>query len=232
MKIIFANWKSYKSLQQAKHWIEQVAENIPQNIKNSTQYEIIIGPAFSLLETLNREIQLTNLNFQLAVQDLSPYGVGAYTGAICAKNLEHLNIRYALLGHSERRRFFAETDKLVAKKVIQAAENSLKSIVCIDQGYIKSQAEVIRDENLSVPLVAYEPLSAISSTPGAKNADPSQVETIVNEIKSEFVNSKVIYGGSVDASNVMKYLEISDGVLIGSASLEPQKFCDILSQLK
>jgi len=216
MKLIIANWKSNKNLASAKTWLADLS----LKIRNS-KFEVVIAPPVNLLY-LFKEVN----NISLAVQDLSPYPAGSYTGAISAHNLEDFNIKYAILGHSERRRYFHETDQDVAKKVAQAIENKIIPLLCINEEYLLSQYSALDEKLASKCVVVYEPLSAIGS---GDNAPVSKVLEIKKRVAQLFGQVKFIYGGSVNANNVQDYLAITDGVLVGGASLEVEGFNKIIS---
>lgn len=189
--------------------------------------EVALAPAFPALPVMNYLLtqQLKLKQTVLAVQDLSPFPAGAYTGAVSGANLEGLPIKYAILGHSERRRYFHETDQDVANKVDQALQSNITPVVCVDAEYIESQAGAINAEQLKHCIVAYEPLEAI----GTGNFQPvAQVKPVVEKIKEIFGDVAVIYGGSVSAANVAEYLTIVDGALVGGQSLDAPKFAQLV----
>lgn len=217
MKYIFANWKSNKNVETANEWLDGFE-------KLTTKNEIILCPPFNILGGIYKRAE--KLGFVLGVQDLSPYSAGSYTGEISSVNLEEMDVKYAILGHSERRIHLGEDDILVAKKVDQAVDAKITPVVCVDEGYIESQANAIDDDSLSKCIVAYEPLSAIGT---GKEMDVEKVTQVVDRIKKAFGNVKVIYGGSVDETNVISYLRACDGVLVGGASLEVKSFINIIN---
>lgn len=212
MKYIFANWKSNKNLNQANEWLVQFGEV-------NTENEVILLPAFNLLGGIFTHALEKGL--MLGVQDLSPLAAGSYTGAVSAVNLEGMGVKYVLVGHSERRHYFGESDQDVANKVERALEANLTPVVCVDEGYIESQAAALDQDYLKRCIIAYEPLSAIGT---GDEMSVEKVEQVFERIKKVFGDVKVIYGGSVNPENVLSYLRIGDGVLVGGASLEADKF--------
>lgn len=223
-KFIIANWKSNHNLDSAWDWVETVNSYLTGHKKEGV--EVILAPPFSLIAGLAVQIQGSPL--KLAVQDLSQFEAGSYTGQVCAQNLEGLFIGSAILGHSERRRYFNESDEDVAAKVREAVEAGIRPVVCVDESYFKSQFEALEKARVdlleSELIVAYEPVAAIGS---GEAADVDQTAKIVEQIRDLYA-SAVIYGGSVDQKNVMQYLEISDGVLVGTASLKADSFIGLL----
>lgn len=218
MKYIIANWKSHKDAQEIQEWLSDLSNS---EFRNSN-LEVVIAPPFPYLSML----QLANsLNFKLAAQDVSPFPPGSYTGAVNAEQLSDLSVRYAIVGHSERRRYFHESHSDVANKVERCLEASIQPIVCVDDEYITVQAAAIPEKLLSSCMVAYEPLSAIGS---GQNEPVEQVKQVYEKITQVFGQVKLIYGGSIAAENVKSYLEIGDGVLVGTASLKSSDFLALL----
>jgi len=224
-KLIIANWKSNHNLQTAQAWVNQVLPAVAE-----AKAELVVAPPFSLLAPATG--LLANSNFSLAVQDLSSFKAGSYTGAVCATNLVGLKIKYAILGHSERRRHFHETDEEVAAKVKQALVAGINPIICVDEPYLASQHQALVQAGVDFAqsnlTVAYEPLAAIGT---GQSADLGQVSQVISKIKELFGPVAVVYGGSVEAANIRDYLEISDGVLVGSASLQGESFVELVQQV-
>ncbi len=234
-KYIIANWKSNLDINKAIYWLEQLEEYFfDVSAKNFFRnHEIIIAPPYPLIPVLAELSR--SLKVKLSVQDLSPYGAGSYTGAVCAQNLTGLNVNYALLGHSERRRLFQETPSIVADKLIQAWQADMTAILCLDQEEIEPQLQAIQSqvenwqEKKEQLIVAYEPAAAIGS---GESADVEQVQTVIEKIRQIYHQPAVLYGGSVTAQNTADFLQISDGVLVGSASLKTADFIRLLEAIK
>lgn len=226
MKLIIANWKSNKSREEVEHWLDTFETHSP---RLGSEVEAVIAPPMpSLMFVSNRLLAKDkHPRTALAVQDLSPFPAGAYTGAISAVNVQGFKVKYAIVGHSERRRYFHETHQDVANKVTQALENGITPIVCVDDEYIAEQAAAIERDSLSRCVVAYEELSAI----GTGNNEPIEhVQEVFQRIKKVFGNVPVIYGGSVDVDNIAEYLDFADGALVGTASLDAEKFASLIKQ--
>jgi triosephosphate isomerase len=217
MKYIFANWKSNKNIHSAKKWLNDL------NVVTA-KHEVILLPPFPILGAIYE--QALEKSLKLGVQDLSPLSAGSYTGAVSAVNLEGLNVEYAVVGHSERRHYFEESDIDVANKVDQAIEAGITPVVCVDEDYIESQSYAIDNKYYDKCIIAYEPLSAIGT---GEEMKPEKVSAVVKRIRKVFGNVRVIYGGSVDGSNVKDYLEVCDGVLVGGASLKVSEFNHFLN---
>jgi triosephosphate isomerase len=225
-KYIIANWKSHKTEIEAKEWVDKWL-SIYQQVMN---VKTIVAPALVYVKAVSEHLEkLKPLGVYVATQDISPFPFGAYTGAVAAVMVKDW-VSYAIVGHSERRKYFHETDQEVANKVRQLLEVGIKPIVCVDKPYLKSQINALEDKDRKEVLIAYEPLEAIGS---GVPEDPQEVEMVVNEIKME-IDVPVIYGGSVNAGNAKKYLEVPgvQGLLVGGASLDPEEFYRICEQGK
>lgn len=225
---IIANWKSNKTISEALDWLEQVGPEIPKR----DDLKVVVCPTYSGLSEVKKVITTSNYSLLTGVQDLSPFGAGAYTGEESAELLTSL-ADLAILGHSERRENFGETDEMVSKKVEQSLDSDIIPLVCV------------QNEDTPVPagcqLIAYEPIWAISTgltnTPGIGKADnPENADKMAYSFKEKYgENLKVIYGGSVDSGNVKSFISQPhiDGALVGNASLDALEFikiCKIVSE--
>ncbi len=227
MKLIIANWKSNHNLNSTQNWFESFASLVQQKgLLQDSAAEVVISPPYPVLSIARHLIKALGFSrVQLGTQGLSQFGSGAYTGAVAAENLEGLGLEYCLVGHSERRRFFAETDEVVAQKVEQAIQHNLTPVLCLDKSTIGSQADYIDESYYSKLVTAFEPTEAIGS---GHNAEASEVETAVHQIKQVYGDVPVLYGGSVNAENIEQYLEVCSGVLVGGASLKASSFVDLI----
>lgn len=218
--LIAANWKSNKTKKEARNWIFEVSrQEFPENL------EIIILPPFTLLDYLDSFIKANNLKLKLGAQDISPFGLGAYTGEVNASQVKEF-ASYVLIGHSERRKNFSESDEQINQKIQRAESLDLTPILCI------SDILQIKDINSKKEMIiAYEPPGAISTSgPEAKAEDPDSVLEFVRKIK-EKNPARVIYGGSVDSNNVKNYTELDniEGVLVGGKSLDAESFINLVN---
>ena len=213
---LVANWKSHMHVADSVAWLDQIAgeKEILEDDK-----VIVICPPFTLLQALQYKIDTFGSLIKVGAQDVSPFPEGAHTGEIAASQLKDF-CSYVLVGHSERRETFHETDDMIAKKAEQALENGLIPICCV------------QDENTPVPkgveIVAYEPTFAIGS---GKPDTPENANLTIKAIKkANPVLSAVLYGGSVTAENVAHFTteDAIDGVLVGSKSLDPREFIRII----
>lgn len=211
--IIAANWKSNKTKIEAQKWLSEIAlKSFPENL------EVIIFPPFTLLDYFSSFIRVNDVPLKIGAQDVSPFGSGAYTGEISAEQIREFS-DYVLIGHSERRSNFAESNKLVSQKIQQSVQQGLKPIVCV---YNLDQLEGIPEE----VIVSYEPVEAIGT---GQPQDPRQVEEFAKNIKLK-LNCPIIYGGSVSSDNMKGYLDLESisGLLIGGQSLDESSFMKII----
>lgn len=215
---VIANWKSNKTISEALDWISKVGPQIPKK----DGLKVVVCPTFDALSEVKKAIMVGNFPILVGAQDLSPFGIGAYTGEEPAPLLNQL-IDLAILGHSERRKNFGETEEMIAKKVEQSLENNIIPLICV------------QDEKTPIPpschLVAYEPIFAI----GTGNPDtPENAGSVAKKLKENAGNLQVIYGGSITSKIAESFITPNlSGVLVGGASLDAEEFvkiCKILGE--
>lgn len=230
------NWKSNGDLKFAKEHIENVINKLEFSPE---KMEVMIAPIFIHLPLAK---ELTKPNVIVAAQNISPFPKGAYTGEITAGQIKDLGLHCAIVGHSERRTHFLESDERVADKIVEAQKEGLDVVLCIGEKIEEREAgktnEVCKREleavltkkvDWSKIVIAYEPLWAIGT---GKVATPEQAQEVheyirkwLKEAIGEEMGEKIriIYGGSVDdknCGNLIKKPDI-DGFLVGGASLKP-----------
>lgn len=216
MKYIIANWKANKTLLEVKTWLNVFLKKNLSSIKN--QVQVIICPPYPFLSLVKEKLQDYS-HIKLGSQDTSFFEKGPYTGEVCVKNLSGL-VDYALIGHSERRYYFGETARILFQKFNLVLDNNITPIFCI-----RSAADIIPERSV---FVAYEPVYAIGT---GRNESLNQVLKVKKTL-SFSKDVKFIYGGSVNENNSSYYLENQkiDGLLVGGASLNPEKFYKIIKQ--
>lgn len=244
-KVIAGNWKMNMLPNEAIKFIE----DITPLIKDTENEVVLCVPYTDLFYSL---LTAQNTNIKIGAQNMHFKEKGAYTGEISGKMLKSINVEYVIIGHSERRAYFEETDETVNKKIKAAFENGLKPIVCVGESLEQKENGKTREiittqtklalegltgtqvENL---VIAYEPIWAIGTgkTATAEDANNS-IKSIRQEIAKNYgeqTADKVIiqYGGSVKSSNAKELFSMSDidGALVGGASLEPQEFAKIIN---
>ncbi|MBI4037225.1 triosephosphate isomerase [Candidatus Daviesbacteria bacterium] len=212
---IIANWKSNKNIQEALAWLEIVGPKIAkkENVK------VVVCPTFTDIEEVKKTILVGNYPILVGAQDLSPFEDGPHTGEESARILSDL-VDLAILGHSERRQNFNETDEMVAEKSARAKEYHITPLVCVQND------KTPVPEN--VKLVAFEPVFAI----GTGQADsPEDANQVAAELKGRYGNDlEILYGGSTTSANAKSFLEQSNlnGLLIGQSSLDGEEFVKIV----
>ncbi len=222
MKYFIANLKSRKTIVEGKEWLTTF-QNL---LKNDTtiisklhdnKISIIICPPFHLLNPL-KEMLADFPNYSLGAQNISPFPEGSYTGEVAARLIKDM-VKYAIIGHSERRKYFHENDAMIGLKTEVALNEGITPIICIRSEHDQIPAHV--------KLVAYEPVEAIGT---GKNATIEEVLEMKKKLSLE-EGTTFIYGGSVDAENSRKYINTDgiDGFLVGTASIDPTHFFPIIS---
>lgn len=173
-----------------------------------------------------------HLPVKLGAQDISPYPFGRYTGAVAAGMLMGM-VDYAIVGHSERRRYFKETDQEVAQKVAQLVEVGMTPIVCLDSAYLESQLAAIEAEYLLKCIFVYEPSKNISTDGQFRPDDPDHAAKEAGRIQEKVGGEvRVLYGGSVTEETLGSFLQKSQltGVLVGEASRNVGRWKHLLVQ--
>ncbi len=248
-KIIVANWKMNKTINEAIF----LAKGLKKLLKDERSAEIVICPPFTALQAVSKELKGSKI--KLGAQNMHYEKSGAYTGEISAVMLKDIGCSYIILGHSERRDFFGETNLLINKKIVAALDSSLKPILCIGENLEQRKndetKEVIENQiheclnsvnktQINNVVIAYEPIWAISKgDPNRKSATPEEVEEMHTLIRNTIAkiyskniadNLMIIYGGSVNPGNANVLLSLADvnGALVGNASLDAKSFAEII----
>jgi triosephosphate isomerase len=214
-QFIVGNWKSNKTIDETQEWLNEFMVHSSQFTEEKV---VILCPPFPLLSLIQDFIKQHHLPIALGTQDISPFGDGAYTGEVDGHLLKDF-VQYAIIGHSERRKYFSETDELLGQKVAMAKAYGIEPIYCISE------------KNMPIPsgvnIVAFEPLAAIGS---GHPDSPENAEEVARFLKEKNSVSYVLYGGSVTAANVRDFTQqVSiDGVLPGGASLSPREFASLI----
>lgn len=156
-KYILANWKSHKTVAEAESWLQEFL----RFYRPAPQLKVIIAPAAIHLAPLDLLLKKQgDPSLALAIQDLSPFPPGSYTGAVAATMVRDL-VDFAILGHSERRRYFHDTNQQVANKVSEARVAGIQPIVCVDEPYARAQLAAMTEKDLEGLLLGYGPVEAI-----------------------------------------------------------------------
>lgn len=244
-KVIAGNWKMNMLPNEAMRCIEDLA-----TLVKDTKHEVILCvPYTDLFYSL---LAAQNTNIKIGAQNMHWEEKGAYTGEVSGPMLKAIGVEYVIIGHSERRQYFAETDETVNKKLKAAFRYDLKPIVCVGETLEQKEEgkttevittqtrlalEGLTKEQVSDTIIAYEPVWAIGTGKTATSEDANNaIKQIREEISKNFgeeTAQKVIiqYGGSVKASNAKELFTTSDidGGLVGGASLKPEEFAGIVN---
>jgi len=246
--IIAGNWKMFKTVPEAKTFIEEVKGKVEVE-----GVESVICAPFTNLPALVEAVKGTSI--KIGAQNLHFEDNGAFTGEISGVMLKDLGVDYVIIGHSERRQYFAETDETVNKKVQAAFRHDLTPIVCVGEKLEEREAGQTKDvckvqteaafqglsaEQAAQVVIAYEPIWAIgtgkSSTAQDANEVISYIRSLVEGLYGKEVADQVRiqYGGSVKPENVKEYMGQSDidGALVGGASLQPASFIQLVEGAK
>ena len=244
-KVIAGNWKMNMLPGEA---IEMINELTPL-VKDTKNEVILCVPYIDLFYAL---LTAQNTNIKIGAQNMHFEESGAYTGEVSGKMLKSINVEYVIIGHSERRQYFAETDETVNKKIKSAFKYGLKPIVCVGEtleqreagkavDVITKQTELalqgLSNEQVENTIIAYEPIWAIGTGKTATSEDANnsikEIRNKISEIYGEETAQNVIiqYGGSVKSSNAKELFNMSDidGGLVGGASLKAEEFSKIVN---
>ena len=244
-KVIAGNWKMNMLPNEAINFIQELSEKV-----KGTENEVVLCVPYT--DIFYSVMNAQDTNIKIGAQNMHWEEKGAYTGEVSAEMLKSVGVEYVIIGHSERRQYFAETDETVNKKLKKALAVGLKPIVCVgetleqrEQGItmqiITSQTEKalegIAPEDVEKTIIAYEPIWAIGTGKTATKEDANEAvkqirEKIVEKYGQNVANGVIIqYGGSVKASNAKELFEMSDidGGLVGGASLKAEEFSNIVN---
>lgn len=237
-KIVVGNFKMNMTLQDIAKYMQYI-DNVSFN---PNQNEVVFCPSYIYIPYINN-----NLKFKIGAQDVSINEKGPYTGEVSATQLKSVNVSYAILGHSERRKNFNEDENIINKKIRQCINNNIKPIVCIgeskEERLMMKTEQVLRrgildlfkdfrKEELSDVIIAYEPIWSVGTgiTPTSNEIEEAAFY-IKDLVRSAYkVDVKVLYGGSVALKDIDKYINIAnvDGYLLGVSSLNYEEFSKIV----
>ena len=225
-RYVIGNWKSMLLGPQARAWCGEFAKVY----RSGPELEVVLAPSFICLEPLSKLVPALDLEqVRLAAQDISPFPMGAYTGAVAADMVKDM-VDYVIIGHSDRRRYFRETPQDTANKLSEAVDAGLTPIVCIDSPYTMSQLMALRDIDCPEMILAYGPVEATSVR---VPEPPNKVAEAAEFISRVHPDRPVIYGGALTPETVADYAALPglSGVFVGEASLDPKHFAAICTQL-
>lgn len=242
--IIAGNWKMNKTIEEATELVREIKDNLKENI------EAVVCVPFTALSQVKKEISGTNL--KLGAQNMHWEESGAFTGEISPLMLNEIGVDYVIIGHSERRQFFGETDETVNKKIKAALKHDINPIVCVGETLVQREdgiekevveAQVLKalkninKNDMDKIVIAYEPIWAIGTGKTASSEEANEIISFIRKILkdkySQEISDKVRiqYGGSVKPSNIAEIMNQSDidGALVGGASLKSDEFIKLVS---
>lgn len=243
--LIAGNWKMNKTIGEAISYVKELKEFV----KGIKDRDIVVCPPYTALSGVGVEIKASNIT--LGAQDVYWEKKGAFTSAISADMLKEIGVKYVIIGHSERRQNFNETDFTINDKIKAALASELTPIVCVGENeeerenddtkavieeQVKNGLMDLSKEEFLLLVIAYEPVWAIGT---GKNATPEQADEVHAFIRQMIVDMydeetsqkiRILYGGSVTPENIKGFMEKENinGALVGGSSLDAKKFADIV----
>jgi len=246
--LIVANWKMNATHLEAIQMIQKLAYRL--NISDFDRIEVVVAPPFTALRSVQTVIEADRYLMRLGAQHVHWEDTGAFTGEVSPPMLAKLSVAHVIVGHSERRQYFGETDETVNKRVKAVLAHGMKPIVCVGESL--EQREAGETEAVVVPQVrnalagvnadqvaglsvAYEPIWAIGTGRTASPDDAGSVCEVIRNAVGEMsgpesaAGVRILYGGSVNAANIKSFMAKRhiDGALVGGASLDPDTFAAI-----
>lgn len=247
-KILAANWKMNMTLNETESFIADLL----LEVSNVNQVEIVICPPFTAIAKLGDLLSNVS-NIKIGAQNVYFEHSGAYTGEISTAMLRELYVRYVILGHSERRTLFGETNDIVNRKLRAVNDAQMKAIVCVGEtleerdanqvehvldSQIRGSLAGLKGEELAETVIAYEPVWAIGTGRTASPEQAQQAHAFIRSVLADISDAgtaskvRIQYGGSVKPANTAELMSQPDidGALIGGASLEARSFAEIISR--
>jgi triosephosphate isomerase len=244
-KVIAGNWKMNKTASEAI----TLTKDIVAQVGRETSVDIVLCPPFTALAAVAHVLE--GQAVKLGGQNMHPEKNGAYTGEVSAEMLRTLYVTHVILGHSERRSYFGETDAFINKKVLTALANELKPILCVGeslaereagstlavvQRHIEGGLAGVKPEQITTVIIAYEPVWAIGTGKVATTAQAQEVHAFIRDLLTKLYGAplaqkvRILYGGSMKPSNAAELLAEKDidGGLIGGAALEAKSFIELV----
>lgn len=249
--IIAGNWKMHNNREESKKLVCEIREAI-QGIDKDTLPEVVVAPVFTSLDVVSESISDCGCGrIQLAAQNCYYEAKGAFTGEVSIDMIKDFNAKFIIIGHSERRQIFSETDEMINKKAKAIIEAGLTPIICcgetleqrelgVTDSHIASQIvkalEGVKPEDVANVVIAYEPIWAIGT---GKTCDSAEANRVIKGIRATLTQIagnenaqkvRILYGGSVKPETIKEQMAQSDidGALVGGASLKADSFVEII----
>ncbi len=242
--IIAGNWKMNKTIEEAIELVREIKNSLKDDV------ETVVCVPFTALSQVKKELSGTKL--KLGAQNMHWEENGAFTGEISALMLKEIGVDYVIIGHSERRQYFGETDETVNKKIKAALKHNINPIVCVGETLEQRENNIEREvvetqvlkalndidkEDMGKIVIAYEPIWAIGTGKTATSEEANDMIAFIRKILKDKYQQDVAdkvriqYGGSVKPSNITEIMNQSDidGALVGGASLKSEEFIKLVS---
>lgn len=247
-QLICANWKMNHTLQDGIEFFEKIKSS---DIENS-KADAIVFPSFTLIQPLAK--LAAEVGITIGGQNINENENGAFTGEISASMLTSCGASSVIIGHSERRDIYGESDDLISKKIIAALKSNLKVILCVGEhietredsktaDFVRDQLTIclapISDKTMENITIAYEPIWAIGTGLASSKEDAEEIMAFIRNWLADRFNAdiaektRILYGGSVKPGNMAGYAEMEniDGALVGGASLDAESFLGIINAI-
>ena len=247
-KIVAGNWKMHKNAEETEDLLNELIDKLP----NDVEAQVIVAPTFINLASAVDHLEFTNI--AVAAQNMSQFESGAYTGEISADMLKSIGVNIVIIGHSERRAYFHETDFILADKVTTALSHNMTVVFCfgeelkdrqnnqhfnIVENQLRDGLFHIKDKNWEQIVLAYEPVWAIGTGETASPEQAQEMHRFIREtVRQRFGSTiaedvSILYGGSVKPENAKEIFSKPDvdGGLIGGAALKATDFAAIVSSI-
>ena len=246
--LIAGNWKMHANHLEAIQMVQKLSYRLEPD--DYDRVDVVVCPPFTDLRSVQTVIEADHLRIGLGAQNVNQHDKGAYTGEIAPGMLSKLSVSYVIVGHSERRQIFGETDEVVNQKVRAVLDADMTPILCVGEteeereaGHAQSKVEVqvraglvgLTEDEVAGMVIAYEPIWAIGTGRTASADDAGEMCGFVREqvraVAGDAADSvRVLYGGSVNPGNIAGLMAKRDidGGLVGGASLEPDQFASVI----
>jgi len=246
--LIAGNWKMNLDHQQAIALVQKLSWTLRDAAHDYKNCEVVVFPPFTDIRSVQTLMDADKLELGLGAQDLSKFDSGAYTGEVSGAFLKKLEVKYVLIGHSERRQYHSENDEIVQAKTAAAFRHGIVPVICVGETLEELESEgqsavpvrqtlaaLAGHDKMGDFVIAYEPVWAIGT---GKVATPEEAAAVCGKIRDAIAAehgpeiadaTRILYGGSVKANNVAGFLRSNevDGVLVGGASLDAEEFSGI-----
>ena len=246
--LIAGNWKMHANHLEAIQMVQKLSYRLDP--ADYQRVDVVVCPPFTALRSVQTVIESDHLAIELGAQNVDWHDQGAFTGEIAPPMLSKLSVSYVIVGHSERRQLFGETDEVVNKKVRAVLDAGMTPILCVGEtedereageagskvsGQVRAGLSGVSPEEVADLVVAYEPIWAIGTGRTASADDAGDmcgtVRSVVREVAGDAADStRVLYGGSVNPGNIAGLMAKRDidGGLVGGASLDPDQFASVI----